>query len=92
MNKEERKDFIIESITEAKDGIKQSNVKLNDLKNKIQKIEEAIDIFESEDIPVPESMYGIRDRYKSEYENEKILNEQLVRVTDKLANQIEWPK
>ena len=37
---------------------------------KIVKLKEAIDTFESEDITVPESAYGVLDRYKSLFDRE----------------------
>ena len=57
-----------------------SEVKQKEYLKKIDKIKQAIETFEEEDISIPESVYGLLEFYQSKYEKENNAYKKLIKI------------
>ena len=57
-----------------------SEIKQKEYLRKIDKIKQAIETFEEEDISLPESAYGLLEFYQSEYEKENNAYKKLIKI------------
>ena len=81
------KEEIIKTIIDSEKSIKNYDNSINILIVRKRNLEEAIETFESEDIPVPESAYGLLDWIKSEINRETNIQKTLINTIEKLKIQ-----
>ena len=81
------KDIIIETIIEGEKGIKESQEKLDFLKNKRKSAEDAIKTFESEGVVLPEMAYGLVAHYDVECNREEGALNALTKIIKKIKEE-----
>ena len=81
------KEEIVKTIIDGEKSIKNSDNTINKLIVRKRNLEEAIETFESEDIPVPESAYGLLDWIKSEINRETNVQKALIKAIENLKIQ-----
>lgn len=81
------KEEIIKTVIDGEKSIKNSDNTINKLIVRKRNLEEAIETFESEDIPVPESAYGLLDWIKSEINRETKIQKALINAIENLKFQ-----
>ena len=84
------KEEIVKTIIESEKEIKRSDERINNLIVRERKLEEAIETFESGDIPVPESAYGLLYWIKSEINRETDIQKALIKATENLKIQYNY--
>lgn len=76
------KEEIIKTVIDGEKSIKNSYNTINKLIVRKRNLEEAIETFENEDIPVPESAYGLLDWIKSEINRETKIQKALINAIE----------
>lgn len=73
-------------LTEVENSLSDSKCHMEECARKESVLTEAIDILESNDIPVPESIYGLRDAYNAQVNLERNYYERLMALVTKMKN------
>lgn len=73
-------------LTEVGNSISDSKSHMEECARKESILTDAIDILESNDIQVPESVYGLRDAYNAQVNLERNYYEQLMALVTKMKN------
>jgi len=81
------KEEIIKKVIDGEKSIKNYDNSINILIVRKRNLEEAIETFESEDIPVPESAYGLLDWIKLEINRETNVQKALTNAIESLKIQ-----
>lgn len=73
-------------LTEVENSISDSKSHMEECARKESILTDAIDILESNDIQVPESVYGLRDAYNAQVNLERNYCERLMELVTKMKN------